>query len=118
MPPLTSRGWREVIELETSTSLIFLEQSQTKPCLIEDASARHIKICYTDQTQRLDINRRKRLSGGAVGACQVKLKRGMTKPGVTAFNKQGLVGLCNSDQIFTSNRALNSLSLHRDHMQC
>ena len=118
MPPLTSRGWREVIELETSPSLIFLEQSQTSSCVTEDAPVSHIKTCYTGQTLRLDINRRKRLSGGAAGACQVKLKRGMTRPGVTELNKQDLVGLCYSDQILTSNRAFNSLSLHRNHMQC
>ncbi|KAK3698498.1 hypothetical protein RRG08_053466 [Elysia crispata] len=96
----------------------FERSNQTSSCVTEDAPVSHIKTCYTDQTQRLDINKRKRLSGGAVGACQVKLKKGMTRPGGTELNKQDLVGFCNSDQILTSNRAFNSLSLHRDYMQC
>ena len=97
------------LTFEVSHAKIFWNKVR-QVVVTEDAPASHIKTFYTDQTQQLDINRWKRLSGGAVGACQVKLKRGMIKPRVTELNKQDLVGLCNSDQIFTSNRMFSSLS--------
>ena len=53
----------------------------------DDPSALYIKISYNGQPQRLDLNRRKRTSGGADDAANVKLLHGMSKPGISELKK-------------------------------
>ena len=66
----------------------------------EDPDALHIKTEYDGPVQRLDLNKRKRLSNSDfVDACRVTLKKGIPKPGIPEAKKQDLVNICLSDQI-------------------
>lgn len=65
----------------------------------DDPSALHIKTSYEGQSQRLDLNRRKRLSGGAGDASEIQIKMGMPKPGIQELKKRDLVSLCETGQI-------------------
>ncbi|GFO07055.1 guanine nucleotide-binding protein g(s) subunit alpha [Plakobranchus ocellatus] len=71
----------------------------------DDPSAIHIKTCYDGQPQRLDLNRRKRVSGGGGDAPSMELLKGITKPGMPELKKRDLLALCNSGQISASYRA-------------
>ena len=66
---------------------------------VDDPSALYIKTSYNGQPQRLDLNRRKRTSGGADDATNVKLLHGMSKPGISELKKHDLMALCSSGQI-------------------
>ena len=100
------------LTLDESSEKVYWSKVRQVVVMAGDSSAIHIKTCYTGQTQRLDMNRRKRVSGGSVDVCQVKLQKGILKPGITELNKQNLVALCNSSQTPTSYRAFyESLSV-------
>ena len=65
----------------------------------DDPSALYIKTSYNGQPQRLDLIRRKRTSGGADDAANVKLLHRMSKPGISELKKHDLMTLCSSGQI-------------------
>ena len=66
---------------------------------VDDPSALYIKTSYNGQPQGLDLNRRKRMSGGADDAANVKLLHRMSKPGISELKKHDLMTLCSSGQI-------------------
>ena len=66
---------------------------------VDDPSALYIKTSYNGQPQGLDLNRRKRTSGGADDAANVKLLHGMSKPDISELKKHDLMALCRSGQI-------------------
>ncbi|GFO17758.1 hypothetical protein PoB_004426300 [Plakobranchus ocellatus] len=80
--------------------------SQVRQVLVKayDPSAIHIKTCYDGQPQRLDLNRRKRVSGGGE-APSMELLKGISKPGIPELKKRDMLALCNSGQIAASYRA-------------
>ena len=53
----------------------------------DDPSALHIKTSYEGQPRRLDMNRRKRLSGGAEDASEIRIIMGLPKPGIQEMKK-------------------------------
>lgn len=61
--------------------------------------ALHIKSDYDGPAQRLDLNRRKRLSADSVDVLSVGLKKGIPKPGIPEAKKRDLMNLCDSGQI-------------------
>ena len=65
----------------------------------DDPSALYIKTSYNGQPQHLDLIRRKRTSGGADDAANVKLLHRMSKPGISELKKHDLMTLCSSCQI-------------------
>ena len=65
----------------------------------DDPSALYIKTSYNGQPQRLDLIRRKRTSGGADDAANVKLLHRMSKPGISELKKHDLMTLCSSGKI-------------------
>lgn len=65
----------------------------------DDPNALMIKTRYAGSAQRLDLNRRKRVSVDAVDACDVTLVKGLRKPGISEAKKRDLMALCHSGQI-------------------
>ena len=87
------------LNMDDSGNKIFWSKVRQVVSKADDPSALYIKTSYNSQPQRLDLNRRKRTSGGADDAANVKLLHRMSKPGISELKKHDLMTLCSSGQI-------------------